>query len=411
MQEFLIERLGHHGDGIASRAEGGAVFAPMTLPGERVSGTLNGERLENVKILEPSPERIPAPCRHFRSCGGCSVQHAGDDYVAAWKRGIVETALKAQGIEAEIAGIDTSPARSRRRATLSARRTKSGAIAGFHGRASGAIVEVPDCHLLHPDLMRAIPVAEALAIAGAGRKGELSVLATLSEAGLDVSVTGGKTLDEALRMGLTASAQELGLARLSWEGEVIVTLNPPFQRFGRAQVVPPPGAFLQATHHGEATLLSEVLRITAGAKRVVDLFAGCGTFALPLSERADVLALEGDRAMTLALQDGWRRAGGLHALKAAARDLFRDPLAGEDLRGIDAAVIDPPRAGAESQTRALAEGRVPVIAAVSCNPVTFARDARILLSAGYRMAPLLVVDQFRWTGHVELVTGFTLNSA
>ena len=309
MQEFQIQRLGHHGDGIAAGPTG-PIFAPMTLPGERVTGTLSGDRLEGVKILEPAPERVAAPCRHFRSCGGCAVQHAGDGYVAAWKRGIVETALAGQGIEAEIAGVDTSPAQSRRRASLSARRTKSGAIAGFHGRASGAIVEVPDCQLLHPDLMRAIPVAEALAVAGGARKGELSVLATLSEAGLDISVKGGKELDEPLRLALTEAAQKLDLARLSWEGELIVTRNPPFQRFGRAQVVPPPGAFLQATEHGQDTLLAHVLEIVKGAKKVADLFAGCGTFALPLSERAEVLAVEGDRAMTAALEDGWRRAGG-----------------------------------------------------------------------------------------------------
>ncbi|PJE31270.1 23S rRNA (uracil(1939)-C(5))-methyltransferase RlmD [Pseudooceanicola marinus] len=410
MQEFQIQRLGHHGDGIAAGPTG-PIFAPMTLPGERVTGTLSGDRLEGVKILEPAPERVAAPCRHFRSCGGCAVQHAGDGYVAAWKRGIVETALAGQGIEAEIAGVETSPAQSRRRASLSARRTKSGAIAGFHGRASGAIVEVPDCQLLHPDLMRAIPVAEALAVAGGARKGELSVLATLSEAGLDISVKGGKELDEPLRLTLTEAAQKLDLARLSWEGELIVTRNPPFQRFGRAQVVPPPGAFLQATQHGQDTLLAHVLEIVKGAKKVADLFAGCGTFALPLSERAEVLAVEGDRAMTAALEDGWRRAGGLHALSAMQRDLFRDPLEGDDLKGIQAVVIDPPRAGAEAQVRALAEARMPVIAAVSCNPVTFARDARHLLAAGYRMGPVTVVDQFRWSPHVEVVAGFSLNKS
>ncbi|NIZ09652.1 class I SAM-dependent RNA methyltransferase [Pseudooceanicola sp. HF7] len=403
METYLIEKLGHHGDGIAA----GPVFAPMTLPGERVTGTLNGDRLENVKIVEPAPERVAAPCRHFRSCGGCSVQHAGDDYVAAWKRGIVETALRAQGIDAVFPPVLTSSPASRRRASLSARRTKSGAIAGFHGRASGAIVEIPDCKLLHPDLMRALPVAQALAVTGAGRKAELSVQATLSEGGLDISVIGGKPLDEPLRLALTQTAQEQDIARLAWEGELIVTRQSPDQRFGRARVTPPPGAFLQATKEGEQALLDAVLEITKGAKTVADLFAGCGTFALPLSERAEVLAVEGDRAMTAALETGWRRAGGLHKLQARMRDLFRDPLRDDDLKGLDAVVIDPPRAGAEAQTRALADAGVPLIAAVSCNPVTFARDARVLLAAGYVMGPVQVVDQFRWSSHVELVAGFT----
>lgn len=405
MSTYDIQRLGHHGDGVAE----GPIFAPMTLPGEKVSGVLSGQRLENVKIIEPSVERVAPPCRHFKSCGGCAVQHAGEGFVANWKRTIVETALQAQGIEAQFLSVITSPAQSRRRATLSARRTKGGAIAGFHGRASGAIVEVTDCKLLHPDLMRALPVAEALAIAGSGRKGEISVQVTLSEGGLDVSVTGGKPLDEALRLKLSEEAQHLGLARLAWEGEVVVTRQLPTQRFGRAQVLPPPGAFLQATSHGEATLRDAVMEITRGAKAVADLFAGCGTFALPLSERSEVLAVEGDRAMTEALEQGWRRAGGLHRLRPLVRDLFRDPLVTEDFKGIDAVVIDPPRAGAEAQTRQLAEARVPVIAAVSCNPVTFARDARLLIGAGYRMGPVRVVDQFRWSSHVELVTDFSLN--
>lgn len=403
---YEILRLGHHGDGVAE----GPIFAPMTLPGEIVTGTLQGQRLENVKIISPSPERVAAPCRHFKSCGGCAVQNADEGFVAAWKRGIVETALQAQGIEAEFLPVHTSPRQSRRRASISARRTKGGAFAGFHGRASGAIIQVPDCRLLHPDLMKALPVAEALAIVGGARKGELSVLATLSLSGLDVAVTGGKPLDEALRFKLSEEAQRLGLARLAWDGEIVVTRQQPVQRFGRAQVVPPPGAFLQATADGEATLRDAVLEITKGARRVADLFAGCGTFSLPLAERAEVVAVEGDRAMTEALEEGWRRAGGLHLLRAEMRDLFRNPLEGDDLKGISAAVIDPPRAGAEAQTRALAAARVPVIAAVSCNPVTFARDARILIAAGYEIGPVQVVDQFRWSPHVELVTRFTLTS-
>ncbi|WP_119841148.1 class I SAM-dependent RNA methyltransferase [Pseudooceanicola algae] len=409
--EYLIEKLGHHGDGMAHGADRTPVFAPMTLPGERVTGTLNGDRLENVKIVLPSQDRVAAPCRHFRSCGGCVVQHAGDGYVATWKRGIVETALKAQGIAAEFAPVVTSPAASRRRATLSARRTKGGAMSGFHGRASGVIVEIPDCKLLHPALMRARPVAEALAMTGCGRKGELAVQATLTEGGLDISATGGRPLDEPLRFALTETAQAQDIARLAWDGEVIVTRQSPDQRFGRARVTPPPGAFLQATAEGEAALLAAVTEITAGARKLADLFAGCGTFALPLSERAEVLAVEGDPAMTEALVAGWKRAGGLHRLEARARDLFRNPLAAEDLKGIDAVVIDPPRAGAEAQTRELALSGVPVIAFVSCNPVTFARDARVLLDAGYSMGTVQVVDQFRWSSHVELVAGFTLTTA
>lgn len=407
MTEHVIERLGHQGDGIAP----GPVFAPMTLPGEVVSGTLNGQRLEQVRIVTPSSDRVAAPCRHFKTCGGCQVQHASDAFVEHWKAGIVREALRAQGIEAEIAGVETSPPRSRRRAGLSARRTKKGAMAGFHGRASGTIVEIPDCQLLHPDLIAALPVAEALAVAGGSRKGELNVSVTLSDGGLDVAVRDGKPLDRDLEVALAQQAEALDLARLSWDGEVIAMRRAPGQIFGPARVVPPPGAFLQATPQGEAALLRAVMEITEGASKIADLFAGCGTFALPLARRAEVLAVEGDRAMIAALDRGWREAQGLKRVEGVTRDLFRNPLLRDEFKGIDAVVIDPPRAGAEAQVTELAEARVPVIAHVSCNPVTFARDAARLIAAGYAMGPVRVVDQFRWSSHVELVAGFRLTSA
>lgn len=404
MSEHIIQKLGHHGDGIAP----GPVFAPLTLPGERVTGTPEGQRLTEVRIIEPSPDRVTPPCRHFRSCGGCRVQHATDDFVAAWKRGIVEEALRAQGLEADIAGTETSPPRSRRRAGLSARRTKKGALAGFHGRASGTIVDIPDCQLLHPDLMAALPVAQALAVAGGSRKGELDVQATLSDGGLDIAVTGGKPCDRQLETALAQQAEALDLARLSWDGEVIAMRRPPYQSFGAARVIPPPGAFLQATQHGELSLLRAVEGITAGASRIADLFAGTGTFSLPLAARAEVLAVEGDREMTKALDRGWREAPGLKKISVQARDLFRNPMMTDELKGIDAVVIDPPRAGAEAQMTELAAARVPVVAHVSCNPVTFARDAARLIAAGYSMSSVTVVDQFRWSAHVELVAGFRL---
>ena len=404
MNEYVIEKLGHHGDGVVP----GPLYAPMTLPGEKVTATPDGQRLTDIRIIEPSADRVSPPCRHFKSCGGCRVQHASDDFVAEWKIGIVAEALRGQGLDAEIAGIETSPARSRRRAGLSARRTKKGALAGFHGRASGTIVEIPDCQLLHPDLMAALPVAATLAEVGGSRKGELDVQATLSDSGLDIAVTGGKPTDRALETTLAQAAEQLDLARLAWDGEVIATRRQPYQTFGAARVVPPPGAFLQATREGELALLRKVDDITQDASRIADLFAGSGTFSLPLASRAEVLAVEGEKAMMQALDRGWREAQGMRKVTCQPRDLFRNPLMAEDLKGIDAVVIDPPRAGAEAQIIELAQAKIPVIAHVSCNPITFARDALRLIGAGYRMSPVTVVDQFRWSAHVELVAGFHL---
>jgi 23S rRNA (uracil1939-C5)-methyltransferase len=204
-------------------------------------------------------------------------------------------------------------------------------------------------------------------------------------------------------MSLARITEAHGLARLTWEGETVALRTAPMQRFGAALVSPPPGAFLQATAEGEAALVAAVREATGPARRILDLFAGAGTFALPLAETADLHAVEGDAALLVALDKGWRQTPGLHRVTTETRDLFRRPLEPDELGAFDAVVIDPPRAGAEAQTRALARARVPVIAAVSCNPVTFARDARILVEAGYRIDWVQPVDQFRWSAHVELV--------
>jgi 23S rRNA (uracil1939-C5)-methyltransferase len=403
MTEHRIIRLGHQGDGIAQ----GPLFASMTLPGEVVTGTTDGDRLSDVRIVKPSPARVAPPCRHYKACGGCQVMHASDAFVASWKTDVVRAALFAQGIEAEFRPILTSPPQSRRRAAFSVRRTKKGASAGFHARASDTIIEIPDCQLLLPELKTALPLAEALAISGASRKGELTVQVTQSDGGLDVLVTGGKPLDGPLRMALAAEAERFRLARLVWDDELVGMRLAPVQRFGTARVTPPPGAFLQATAEGEAALLAAVTEAVDGAGRIVDLFAGCGTFALPLAIKAEVHAVEGDAAMIKALDHGWRQTEGLKRVTTEARDLFRRPLLPDELKRFDAAVIDPPRAGAEAQVTELAKAQIGRIAFVACNPVTFARDAKILIAAGYRLEWVQVVDQFRWSTHVELAAAFT----
>jgi len=405
-QTFLIERLGQRGDGIAP----GPVFARLTLPRETVSGVLCGSQLTDVKIITVSPDRVAPPCRHFKTCGGCQLQHGADNFVENWKRDIVIHALNAHGLDTELRPIVTSAPQSRRRATLSARRTKKGAMAGFHARASEMVVEVPDCKLLEPELLGALPVAEALARVGASRRGELNVTATLSQMGLDIAVEGGLQAEGPMLVSLAQEAERFNLARLTWNGNVIATRHPPEQKFGKVAVVPPPGAFLQATKSGEAALLSAVKEITQGASHIVDLFAGCGTFALPLAETAMVHAVEGSAAMTQTLEDGWRKTSGLKPVTTEARDLFRRPLLPEELRSFEACVIDPPRAGAEAQVAMLAHSKIARIAHVSCNPTTFARDARSLVDAGYTLDWLQIVDQFRWSSHVELIASFTLTS-
>ncbi len=405
MTTVTIERLGQQGDGIAA----GPIYVPMALPGEEVSGTLVGDTLTDVRIERPSDRRVSAPCPHFRSCGGCQLQHADPDFVADFKRGIVVTALEIQGVETDVRPTLTSPDQSRRRASFAARRTKKGALVGFHGRKSDTIVPVPSCILVTPDLCAAQPLAEALAIVGASRKAALTVTVTSSLEGLDVAVTGGKPLDGPLRIALAALCESYRLARLTWDEDLIGMRHPPMQAMGNARVAPPPGAFLQATEHGQQVLTDLVSEIVGVAKTVADLFAGCGTFALPLAEKAEVFAYEGARDMVEALDRGWREAQGLKRVRSEARDLFQRPLMPDELARFDAVVIDPPRAGAAAQIAELAQSRVPNIAYVSCNPQTFARDAKTLNVAGYILDWVQPLDQFRWSAHVELVGAFRLS--
>lgn len=405
--KVTIDRLGHLGDGVAQGPEG-TIFVPGMLPGEVVEGELQGDQLADFRILTPSADRVKPPCSHAKTCGGCLMQHASDAFVANWKQGIVKGALSGQGLSAEFRPILTSPPKSRRRATIAARRTKNGALMGFHARASDMLVNVPNCQLLHPDLMATFPGLEALVKLGGSRSGEVSLTVTRSLAGADVMVVGGKELESNLLLELARVTESFGFARLTWNGETVALRTAPMQRFGKALVAPPPGAFLQATAEGEMALLRSVAQaIGPNARKIVDLFAGVGTFALPLAERCEVHAVEGDAAMTSALEKGANNAQGLKRVTVETRDLFRRPLEPDEFKGVDAVVIDPPRAGAEAQMAVLAKSTVPIIASVSCNPISFARDAKTLIAGGYRLDWVQVVDQFRWSSHVEMVAKFS----
>jgi 23S rRNA (uracil1939-C5)-methyltransferase len=254
------------------------------------------------------------------------------------------------------------------------------------------------------------PALERLVVLGGSRRGQLRISVTETETGLDVSVRDGKPLDVDLRLSLTSAVHGAAITRLTWNTEILVTIEAPCIRFGATRVHPPPDCFLQATREGEAALQASVVDAISGTDApVVDLFSGIGTFSLPLSERLEVHCVEGDAAMLDALHDGWRTGKGLRRITVEHRDLFRRPLTSEELRAFGGAVIDPPRAGAEAQISELASSSVRHVAMVSCNPMTFARDAEILNKAGYSCVWIDVVDQFRWSPHIEVVSKFSLD--
>ncbi|MEM8569710.1 MAG: class I SAM-dependent RNA methyltransferase [Pseudomonadota bacterium] len=394
--EVLVERFSRSGEGIAGR--------------HRIQGALPGEvwRLSKTpKLVRAVPDRVDAPCPVFQTCGGCSLQHASDSFVADWKAQLIAAALRAHGLETEIRTTQTSPPRSRRRAGIAGRRTKKGVKLGFHARRTHEIVALEECHVLEPQITGALPLLQRMTRIAAPRAREIRLQVTSGPAGLDIDLRDTKPLDAALRGALAELATEGRVARLCVDGEMLFQAHPPHQVMGSARVVPPPGGFLQATAAGEGALVSAVLEIVSEAKPVVDLFAGCGTFALRLAERASVLAVEADRQALAALDAAWRGTAGLRPVRCARRDLFRRPLLADELAPFDAVVLDPPRAGAQAQTAELAKSRVDSIAYVSCDPVTFARDAAQLVSAGFRLNWIQPVDQFLWSDHVELAAAFS----
>lgn len=396
-----IVRLAGRGDGVTADGR----YVPLTAPGDLVRPGPGG-----AELVAAGPARAAPVCRHYPDCGGCQLQHVSD---AAWSDWMVERiawVLRGQGLAA--AGIrppHLSPPRARRRATLRAIRTAQGLVLGFHGEASHRVIDLAECHVLAPPLFALVAPLRAL-LAGLlppGHGGGVTM--TLAEGGVDLLLSNLSAETPAQAMALADFARDHDLARLAVEGpggiSVIAEPRPPQVRLGGVAVRLPPAAFLQATADGEAALVAAVQDAGAGANRIADLFCGLGTFALPLAAAgARVLAADAAGPAVEALGAAARGAG--LPVRTLHRDLFRRPLVPRELAGLDAVVFDPPRAGAKEQAAELARSAVPRVVAVSCNPSTFARDAALLASGGYRLGRIWPVGQFRWSTHIELVAEF-----
>lgn len=399
-EDFEIVRLGAQGDGVAE-TQGGLRFVPFALPGERVRVTGDGSP---DLISPPSPDRKAPVCRHFGVCGGCVAQHMQPALYADWKRSIVVAAFRQQGLEADVAPLVPVALGSRRRAVLTARR-KGGDIAlGYHRRASHQIFAMQECPVLAPGIVRQFPHIRALAAALQGSEVRISVLET--QAGLDIALESiGRTAAPA-SPHFAQAALRYGFVRVTHDGELVVQRANPSLDFSGVGVVPPAGSFVQAVSAAEMRMVEKVLEAAAKAKRAADLFAGLGAFTFALARTARVLAVDSDSRAISALTHAARHAEGLKPIETRVRDLFRDPLSPRELEPFDAVVFDPPRAGAKAQALALAGSRVPTIVAVSCNPATLARDARVLVDGGYRIARVVPIDQFLYSAHVEVVAAF-----
>jgi 23S rRNA (uracil1939-C5)-methyltransferase len=399
---LTIDRLGAQGDGIAATAAG-PVYVPFTLPGEKVAVERKASRATLVELLEPSPQRVAPPCRHFGICGGCSLQHLEAEAYLAFKHERVVEALRTQHIEAEIAATVPSPPASRRRLTFSVRRTNLGTLFGYSRALSHEIVDIVECPIALPEIEAALPKLRALStiVATAAAPFHVTVIATST--GLDVAFAESGSLEATRRGEAIRFAIANRIARLSVDGEILVEPVKPAVSFGKVFVTPPPGGFLQAVASAEAAMAGLVATHLRPAKRVADLFSGAGAFALRLAETAEVHAVEEDAAALAALDRGRRSTPGLKPVTIERRDLFRRPLTAKELARFDAVVFDPPRAGAEEQSQQIARSDVRLVAAVSCNPATLARDLRILIDGGYALKSVTPIDQFLWSAHVEAV--------
>ncbi len=405
---LTIEKLSTRGEGMAK----GPIFVPYALPGEDVLAEVDGDRARLVEVLKPSPDRVLAPCPHFSACGGCAIQTLTAPAYEAWKRNIVVEALRHAKVAAAVAPLRAAWGAGRRRATFHARYdARAKAHVGFMEARSHKIFELDSCPILAPEMAGALPAARQLAHGLRVLEKPLDIIVTGSETGLDIDIRGSGKLEFSLQQALIEAAQSLDLSRLSNHGIILIERRAPEIACGRARVSPPPGGFLQATAAGEEILTALVSEALAGAKKCADLFSGIGTFALRLAEQAEVHCAEGDPAALNASLRAAHNTRGLRTFKGEARDLFTRPLLPAELEKFDAVVFDPPRAGAEAQARELAKSSVAKIAAVSCNPQTFARDAGILIAGGYTLESVTPVDQFLYSPHVELIGIFTKNRA
>jgi len=406
-----IAHVAGQGDGVA-QTPAGPVFAPLTLPGETVRGEVVDGRMETPEIVEASPDRIAPVSPQYGDCGGCSLQHWASGPYLDWKRDLVVSTLARERIETEVEATVAVPPGTRRRLALHARRLEDGRVVlGFKARKSWRLVEVSTCPVADPRLVAAFPALAKVAAAFLEHpKSAPTLHVTWTLDGLDVDVTGVERKSGGLsadrQMQAIRAAREADVARLSMAGETLMMARQPRVQFGPAIVPLPAGGFLQAVPEAEAAMVQRAVAAVKGARKVADLFCGTGTFTFPLATVASVIAADASAAGIAALKQGIGSARGMKQITAEARDLFRRPLSPYDLKGVEAIVFDPPRAGAIDQTAQIKDTKASVVVGVSCNPQTFARDARVLIDAGFRLETVTPVDQFLWSAHVELVGVF-----
>lgn len=415
IRTLTIDHLGREGDGVA-RTEDGPVFVPLTLPGEVVRAFVDNDRGELVEVLEASPERIDPPCQHFGACGGCSLQHMKAEAYLDWKRQQIVMALAKQNIEFDVSPVIPVAPGSRRRANFSYKAARDGVHLGFHGKRSSEIVSPKECPVLHPELERHL-VSKSVSKKGQSgfsriaslvvrAKREERMSATFGKNGISIEMTGRDPGSNRFHVEDLWDAT-LPFWQVILNGELTSVDNgDDVIESGNFNIYAPPGSFLQAAAQAEAALVEHAVSFLKDCKACADLFCGIGTFTLPLAKFATVLAVETEQTALDALKKTVSKTRKIKSVRPLRRDLFKHPISHMELKKIDGILFDPPRAGASAQCAQIVKSKVGKVAAVSCNPVSFARDARILIDGGFEMTSLQPVDQFLWSHHIELAATF-----
>lgn len=403
---------------IAAKGDG------VTASGRFAWGAAPGDLLLEDGTVQPGPHHVSPPCRHFGRCGGCQLQQLDEETLAQFVEARVSNASSAHELGAQfVAPPHLSPPASRRRASLRAESSQGRVVIGYREAASHRLVELAECPVLRPELVAVLGTLRKLLITlGQGQTSSRSkkgkhahfrmaadIELTLVDQGVDLGIKGLSAEGLALTEAMLDFAKTQHLARLTldsgygpdtvWEPEpVTITLS--------GVAVPfPPGSFLQATEDGEAALVAAARAWLADCPTVLDLFSGLGTFAFALAGAdTKVLAAEAARDAHLAC----KAAAGVNGrpVHALHRDLFRNPLLAEELNRFAGVLLDPPRAGAREQVERIAESSVARVVYISCNPSSWARDAALLVEAGFELKELRPVGQFRWSTHVELASLF-----
>ncbi len=419
-QLFDVITLGNGGDGLArpvvpSEDNTDPVFIPFTAPGDRVlARQTSRDRAIPKQIIVAAPERIDPICALFGRCGGCALQHLPMAWSLEWKTTLLQTGFRKAGVSdlPDIHQIQSQPG-SRRRADLALRRLPGAITIGLHQRG-GDPVDLTGCHLLHPTLISLLPPLRDLLLKTDLLKREGDLLINLLDSGPDLLLSTDTAPTTSDRSCLAAFATQYAIPRIAWrragtldDPEILTQIAPVRIHFGDAEVEPPPGAFLQASHDGEAAIQAAVIaalpHISGRKARVIELYAGCGTLTFPLADHVHVEAFEGHPAAVRALQ----QASSGRRIDVSLRDLNRQPVESRDLASALAVILDPPRSGAGLQMTQILDGKPDVLIYVSCNPKVLFRDTATLLAKGYRLDSVTLVDQFLWSAEIETVCRFS----